>query len=216
MADNLRDDERFQVAEARRVLSAWDDEQAQFGGPVLSRENVLADQIRNLLAVVDAVAPEETRGDPMTDPQQDQVAAWLAEVKERAEAATAEPWYAEPNTAAGRVWVAIGRKHFPDADMEPLFNFRSHDRTGNLDNPEAVAAYRQREADAAFVVSARTDVPRLLAAVEAALGHHVPAVIEDARPPFRYCDTCSGHPAWPCPEVKAIAAALLGEGGQDD
>ena len=53
---------------------------------------------------------------------------------------------------------------------------------------------------------------RLLAAVEAALAHHVEAVIEDVPVPrFRYCKTCSGHPAWPCPEVEAITAALAGK-----
>jgi hypothetical protein len=65
--------------------------------------------------------------------------------------------------------------------------------------------------DAPFIVTARTAMPRLLAAVEAALAHHVEAVIEDMPVPrFRYCKTCSGHPKWPCPEVAAITGELLG------
>ena len=57
-----------------------------------------------------------------------------------------------------------------------------------------------------------TAMPRLVAALEAALAHHVEAVIEDMPVPrFRYCSTCSGHPAWPCPEVGAITAALAGK-----
>lgn len=52
------------------------------------------------------------------------------------------------------------------------------------------------------------DVPRLLAAAETVLALHVPKVIEDDRPPVRYCARCSGRPAWPCPEVQAIARAL--------
>jgi hypothetical protein len=57
------------------------------------------------------------------------------------------------------------------------------------------------------------DVPRLIAALRAALGEHTEAVIEDMRPPkFHYCSRCSGHPEWPCPEVQAITAALTGEG----
>jgi hypothetical protein len=52
------------------------------------------------------------------------------------------------------------------------------------------------------------DVPRLLAAVEAVLALHVPKVIEDARPPARYCSRCSSRPAWPCPEVQAITRGL--------
>jgi hypothetical protein len=57
------------------------------------------------------------------------------------------------------------------------------------------------------------DVTHLLTAVDEVLKLHVAAVIEDARPPFRYCSRCSGHPAWPCPEVQAISRALLGEDG---
>jgi hypothetical protein len=51
----------------------------------------------------------------------------------------------------------------------------------------------------------------LVAAVEAVLALHVHAVIEDMPDPFHYCKTCSGHPAWPCPEVRAITAALTEE-----
>ena len=56
---------------------------------------------------------------------------------------------------------------------------------------------------------------RLVAAVEDVLKLHVQAAhhFEDpSMPPFRYCRTCSGHPKWPCPEVEAISAGLLGEG----
>lgn len=60
------------------------------------------------------------------------------------------------------------------------------------------------------------DVPALLKAVEAALKRHVEAVIEDMpEPRFRYCSTCSGHPAWPCPEVADITAALAGKEAGD-
>jgi hypothetical protein len=60
------------------------------------------------------------------------------------------------------------------------------------------------------------DVRLLLAALEAALTHHVEAVIEDMPVPrFRYCKTCTGHPKWPCPEVRAITAALTGEEASD-
>jgi hypothetical protein len=59
--------------------------------------------------------------------------------------------------------------------------------------------------------AAAEDVPRLVAALETALAHHVEAVIFGTPEPFRYCKTCSGHPAWPCPEVADITAALAGE-----
>jgi hypothetical protein len=57
---------------------------------------------------------------------------------------------------------------------------------------------------------------RLVAAVETTLAHHAEAVIEDMPDPFRYCKTCSGHPAWPCPEVRDITAALAGKEAGDD
>jgi|ERR1700691_1593906 len=52
---------------------------------------------------------------------------------------------------------------------------------------------------------------RSAAAAKAALAHHAEAAIEDMPDPFRYCKTCSGRPAWPCPEVRAITAALAGK-----
>ena len=68
-------------------------------------------------------------------------------------------------------------------------------------------------ANAAYASAA--DVPPLLAALEAVLERHVEAVIEDMPGPFHYCKTCSGHPKWPCPEVRDISAALAGEGAGD-
>jgi hypothetical protein len=50
----LTESQRFQVAEARDRLSTWD---LARGPGVISRESVLADQVRNLLEIIDAVAP---------------------------------------------------------------------------------------------------------------------------------------------------------------
>ncbi len=93
----------------------------------------------------------------------DPVAAALDKIRERAKAATPGPWRNEPNTGAGRVWVQISR-HRGDRDCEPLFNVRSPGR-----NP-STEEYQQRAADAGFIAHARTDVPRLLAVVDALLG----------------------------------------------
>lgn len=51
-------DTAFQLSEARDVLARWDAEQA--GQPVISREKVLADQIRALLAIVGNLAGSTT------------------------------------------------------------------------------------------------------------------------------------------------------------
>lgn len=104
---------------------------------------------------------------PDTTQTMDPLAAYLAEVRERGQAATKGPWYNEPSTGAGRVWVQIGRKRHADADCEPLFNVRSIGTPAEDEKQQQ--AFRQRAADAAFIVGARSDVPRLLAALEAAL-----------------------------------------------
>jgi len=83
---------------------------------------------------------------------------------------------------------------------------------------ERVEQVRQAGAIVTSVVAntvSMDDAPRLLAAIDAALSHHTEAVIEDCRPPFRYCSRCSGHPKWPCPEVQAITRELTREGGTD-
>jgi hypothetical protein len=49
----LTEAQRFQVAEARDCLATWDLARAP---GVISRESALADQVRNLLAIIDAVA----------------------------------------------------------------------------------------------------------------------------------------------------------------
>jgi hypothetical protein len=72
-------------------------------------------------------------------------------------------------------------------------------------------AYRERDAAVAMgELRDPQDVPRLLAAVEAVLGLHVSAATcrDDGSMAFTCCSRCSGHPAWPCPEVQAISKAL--------
>ena len=100
----------------------------------------------------------------------DRVSAERDAIRATTDAATEGPWRAEPNTGAGRVWVQIGRQRH-DADCEPLFNVRGG------------AEYAQREADAAFIVAARSAMPRLLAAVEAVLELTAEFNVEDGHYP---------------------------------
>jgi hypothetical protein len=72
-------------------------------------------------------------------------------------------------------------------------------------------AYRKRDSAVAMgELRDPQDVPRLLAAIEAAPGLHVSATssLDDGSMACTYCSRCSGHPAWPCPEVQAISKAL--------
>lgn len=54
----LGESERFQVGEARDILGTWD--MANPG--IISRESVLADQVRALLAIIDQAFPAEAHG----------------------------------------------------------------------------------------------------------------------------------------------------------
>src|ERR1700689_1938744 len=75
-----------------------------------------------------------------------------------------------------------------------------------------IGTARTKPADAEIKHVMVTELfPGFVAAIETALAHHVEAVIENMPDPFRYCKTCSGHPAWPCPEVRDITAALAGK-----
>lgn len=131
----------------------------------------------------------------------DQVSAELAAIWAVTDAATEGPWRAEPNTGAGRVWVQIGRQRH-DADCEPLFRVRGG------------PSYEQRAADAAFIVEARSAMPRLLKVAEAALKLHAGSVNEDYPHEGRFCDECGEKS--PCATVRVIECALTGEDGSDE
>lgn len=100
----------------------------------------------------------------------------LEAMRERAEAATEGPW-----TADG---------------LE-----------GNLDSPRGRVAEATwwREVDAQFIAHARTDVPRLVAALEAVLLVHQPDEDMDC--------TADGDP-WPCHTARVITAALTDTKGE--
>lgn len=54
----ISDSQRWQVDEARDLLARWDQE--RFAEDGYGAERTLADQVRNLLAIVDQAAPDET------------------------------------------------------------------------------------------------------------------------------------------------------------
>ena len=112
----------------------------------------------------------------------DGLTADLERWKHATEAATPGPWEAHSHQRQYSIW---------------------HDE---LDQP--LAREVRNWDDAVFISAASVAMPRLVAAVEAAIGFHVEAVAAHVRPTFRYCKTCSGHPPWPCPEVRAITREL--------
>jgi len=130
----------------------------------------------------------------------------LDAIKARAEAATEGPW------ETVRVYDNVYEVQLPDAPKPT----ESHFATSDLQN-------RFLHNDAEFVAHARTDVPVLVAAVEAVLELH--KEVGSWRSGVYQCGQCaelchstSGlgcedpiDAVWPCPTVVAIQAAL-GEG----
>jgi hypothetical protein len=90
----------------------------------------------------------------MTDAR---LAAELAAIRERERAATRGPWEGEDDEDCWRLFGATG------TGLHPLQILKAPKRG------TPYAEYWPREDDAKFIVAARSDVPSLLAAVEAVL-----------------------------------------------
>lgn len=121
----------------------------------------------------------------------------LAEINARAEAATEGPW-AHWNPADGPSHMEIGGK----VAWKSL-------RTGSqYGDDEKIPHW----ADAAFIAHARTDVPALVAALEAVLEVHQHFEYSDSRGDGAGCNECryddGSHMEYPCPTVEAINEAL--------
>ena len=124
----------------------------------------------------------------------------LAEIRARVDAASNEPWFAEDRNldepwSTTVVYNVFHNGDTPDRDLV------------------AEAAYDNAE----FIAASRTDLPALLAAVEAVTELHKPVEDYTGRP---VCDECWGEIdygeavaiAHPCPTIRAIADALEVQG----
>lgn len=117
----------------------------------------------------------------------------LDEIQARVTAATPGPWeVSDANEGMheyGPMWMVT--------------NDEFHNPSGGEDEPWLAVEMRVGdEQDAAFIAHARTDVPRLVAALRAVLDNHW--CIEGG-------DEC-GYDGriWPCPDYRAITEALDG------
>lgn len=98
----------------------------------------------------------------MTDPTLDWLRSEMEDARERVEKATEGPWEQRPNTAAGKVWVRRSGRFPWTSDVRPIFEVRDSDS-----RPEAVYDQApQKEADAAFIAHARTDLPAALSVLD--------------------------------------------------
>ena len=123
----------------------------------------------------------------------------LDEIEARANAATEGPWrHISIFEVGGFVEDSNGRE---------LFDW-AQDDAGTICAPDP---------DAEFIAAARTTVPALLDALEKVLELHPRVVVMAADPEFgqmeddAICGACIvNHEAadWPCPNVRAITAAL--------
>jgi hypothetical protein len=148
----------------------------------------------------------------------DAAAAYLAEVGQRVREVTPGPWWSDESEQCWRlhgVHAVIPAQMFAGTDEvfipEQVVN---HQILKAAKRGTTMAEYWPGEADAAFITSARTDVPRLLAAVEKVLELVEPDATDDR--------DLDGNPEGPvvrvirCDEIRdAIAKALTGEDGSE-
>jgi hypothetical protein len=150
----------------------------------------------------------------------DNVAADLAAIRSREQAATPGPWWFGEDDLMWRlhgVHATIPAQCFPGSD-EVMFPEQviNHQILKAPKKGTTYTEYWPGEADAAFIVAARSDVPRLLAAVEAVLALHHPEDRGRVLPCCAFCCTEDECVAWTeCPEREAISRALLGEDTPD-
>lgn len=129
--------------------------------------------------------------------------ALLAPIREREQAATKGPWTAED---------------YIDLDEDGSYDL-AHVTAPDEFAPETAAsgvAIGILRNDAAFIAASRTDVPRLLRALDAMMEVHEP--VDAIMNPGRYervvkvctgCGTDDGNwQRYPCPTVAAVVAAL--------
>lgn len=122
------------------------------------------------------------------------VTTLLAGIKTLEEAASDGPWYFE--VGSGNVI----REYVTDDGNEEA------DLVGNVED----------SSDGSFIAAARTDVPRLVAALEAVTELHTPFVWDFGFGPVTSCRGCADQDVseelatYPCPTITAVVAALGG------
>lgn len=130
----------------------------------------------------------------MTDPL-----SRLKEIRAREQAATAGPWWYDEDERVWRLHGIAFRIPAHDPIPEQIINYQI------LKAPKrgtSYAEYWPNKEDGEFIVSSRTDIPRLLEAVEGVIRLHK----EDHLSENPHCEECGER--WPCPTIKAIIAGL--------
>lgn len=127
----------------------------------------------------------------------------LARIRKRADAATPGPWETDGTGEVSQHW---SRPEPWETVVGTGVSCMSYCYGGSAKGAERVE-------DAKFIAAARTDVPRLVDALEKVLNLHfkaqpIPAAY-GTQEGGDYCVTCAED--WPCATVAAITRALEGE-----
>ena len=143
----------------------------------------------------------------------------LAEIRARVEAATEGPWRVDYDNADD--WEAgIAAGDYPEAIVGPrnIVHEKASDGFRRLLEDKYATANIVNEicelttSDATFIAASRTDLPALLAAVQAVMDLHKCLTFpDDGIGEPTACGHCDNE-TWPCPTVQDIAAALEVEG----
>lgn len=132
----------------------------------------------------------------MPDPT-DQITDWQA----KTDAATEGPW---------AIWHDLDHQGFKTVgDAESYAEILRDGETEEC-NP---TAHVYTDDDAEFIATARTAMPKLLAAVQAVRARHVKAYPLNGPDAacFHCADTYGKWVPWPCPTIQALEDALGGE-----
>ena len=137
--------------------------------------------------------------------EDDKLTAELAAIKEREQAATAGPWWFDEDDQVFRLHgvhmiIPPVMEGFPEQVL-------NHQILKAPKQGSPYAEYWPNEADAAFIVAARTDVPRLLAALDVVLKAH-----RDVGGRCAWCRNPDGQrQKFPCGEYLAITSEMTGK-----
>lgn len=124
----------------------------------------------------------------------------LDDIKARAEKATEGPW------------TYMGKDHETTWIESPVEDVLIHDERGTGHMREDFSWIKQPDAE--FIAHARTDIPKLVAALEAVEALHQPFEWSFGFGPVKSCKHCKDQGAdeiqssYPCATVQAITKAL--------
>jgi hypothetical protein len=145
----------------------------------------------------------------------DPLAALLEKWSKAEQAATEGPWWYDEDENCWRLHGVALRIPAPLPGMSEQIMNKQIAKAAKRNTP--YAEYWPDKADADFIVTARTAMPKLLSAVQAILKQHQPIRADGGDSDELLCGKCSFayRTPWPCGEVETIRRKLSGSAGSD-